>query len=647
MAEPAPADDPLRSQHVQRTISAALDPDFYRAVYTDLPPDVGPLWHYWVQGWREGRDPAPWFSTSDYLAANSDVERSGVEPLFHFLTHGRHEGRDISPSRHAAAYFGGVDWEPPAWTHEAFGVARRVSGRRVRAAVPLTEEQRAAVAEAFDAAFYLAMNPDVAEAGTDPLEHFITAGWQEGRDPSAQFSVHHYLDANPDVEQAGVNPLAHYLVAGRHEGRTPRHDLGFRYDVISRLRPVEARIAGAVKASLAQRIDAPERLTAALGTLKDLHITFSHDNYADHFGGLQLCLRRESARFAELGADHLHLHPAVPWPTLRAAREPGPMGVLLNGRRLGVFSPAVVRDAVAAAVAASGRRSVAIHSLLGHEPAITAEIAAAAGATEGFFWLHDFASLCAGFHLVRNDVEDCAAPAPDSPACGVCVYQPERSRHLEGHRALFERLPLTVVAPSETTLEFWKSRNDLPAKAAIVLPHARLVARGEAPAVPGRPFRLAYLGMPNALKGWPVFRELAERLADDPRYEFLHFGARPDPAAPATFQQVIGTAERPRAMQEALESAAVDAALIWPLCRETFSFTAYEAVAAGAAVITGPDSGNVAAFAADPAIGRVLQDEAALAQAFVSGEILALARGRRAARLYDIAYSGMTGELVP
>jgi hypothetical protein len=99
-------------------------------------------------------------------------------------------------------------------------------------------------------------------------------------------------------------------------------------------------------------------------------------------------------------------------------------------------------------------------------------------------------------------------------------------------------------------------------------------------------------------------------------------------------------------MQETLETLQADAALIWPLCRETFSFTAYEAAAAGAAVIAGPDSGNVAAFAADPAVGRVLADEVVLAEAFASGDILALSRSARKATLYDLAYSGMTGDLV-
>jgi hypothetical protein len=99
-------------------------------------------------------------------------------------------------------------------------------------------------------------------------------------------------------------------------------------------------------------------------------------------------------------------------------------------------------------------------------------------------------------------------------------------------------------------------------------------------------------------------------------------------------------------MQDAIVRHAADVAIIWPLCRETFSLTAYEAVAAGAAVITGPDSGNVAAFVAEGGHGLVLPDEAALSALLASGEIAALARARRNPRLYDLAFSGLTVDLL-
>jgi hypothetical protein len=39
----------------------------------------------------------------------------------------------------------------------------------------------------FDAAYYLANNPDVAANGIDPALHFAQRGWKEGRKPGPQF----------------------------------------------------------------------------------------------------------------------------------------------------------------------------------------------------------------------------------------------------------------------------------------------------------------------------------------------------------------------------------------------------------------------------------------------------------------------------
>jgi hypothetical protein len=62
-------------------------------------------------------------------------------------------------------------------------------------------------------------------------------------------------------------------------------------------------------------------------------------------------------------------------------------------------------------------------------------------------------------------------------------------------------------------------------------------------------------------------------------------------------------------------------------------------------VITGPDSGNVQAFVRETGHGRVLADEAALAEAFESGEILELSRARRRPMLYDLAFSALSLDL--
>jgi len=74
----------------------------------------------------------------------------------------------------------------------------------------------------FDQEWYLTRNPDVAQAGVDPMEHYLLSGGLEGRDPSSRFDSRWYLTRNPDVAKAGMNPLIHYLGWGKAEGRLLR-----------------------------------------------------------------------------------------------------------------------------------------------------------------------------------------------------------------------------------------------------------------------------------------------------------------------------------------------------------------------------------------------------------------------------------------
>jgi hypothetical protein len=629
-------------------IATALDSVFYRTIYEDVARlGVDPVRHYVDEGWREGRDPTPWFSTDAYLARNPDL--AGANPFYHYLTWGWREGREVEPSRHGGPYLwdGGATQGGRGWRYDPDFAP---TPAMVATAPPV--QARARMAEVFDVAFYRAANPDVAQADIDPLDHFLASGWREGRDPSRDFSLADYLELNPDVAVTGVNPFQHYVLAGRAEGRPARHNLGFRHQVISRLVPIAARQAAAARASAALVPGRRAVLVAGLEISRGngLHVTFSHDDFTTNIGGVQLCLQREDKALAGRGVDHLHLFPILPWPTVRPDDSPAPMGVLWNGAHLGVFAAADVAAALRRrrAEGQGGSESYALHNLLGHAVGEVLSILEAAGLTRGYLWLHDFTSLCAGVHLMRDDVADCGAPPPASPACTICVYGPRRALHLEAYDRLFAALDLTIVAPSQSAYDTWRGATPAPAALPhLIHPHARLVpaAAPSAPVATG-PLKVAFLGMPSTHKGWPAFVALAERFANDPRYAFLHLGSVEARGAPVPFHEVSVSAASPRVMREALERLGVDVAVLWSLCRETFSFTAYETVAAGAAVLTGPDSGNVAAFVAEGGHGRVLADEAELAALFESGEALSLARAVRAAPTYDLVFSALTVDLL-
>ncbi|MGO9327935.1 MAG: glycoside hydrolase family 99-like domain-containing protein [Steroidobacteraceae bacterium] len=73
----------------------------------------------------------------------------------------------------------------------------------------------------FDNAYYLATYPDIKASSVDPLEHWVTCGAQEGRDPSATFSTRYYTRLMRRHTRSNVNPLVHYLLYGRALGLQP------------------------------------------------------------------------------------------------------------------------------------------------------------------------------------------------------------------------------------------------------------------------------------------------------------------------------------------------------------------------------------------------------------------------------------------
>ena len=530
--------------------------------------------------------------------------------------------------------------------------ARNLLGRlpglaaRARSAVRTPDE--ALVADAMDPDWYRAMNPDVAAAGADPVDHFLRHGWREGRDPVAAFSVRDYLDLYPDIAEAGINPFLHWLKAGKTEGRLPRREVGRAARAATLLEPLQVRLDRAAarwpRVRPASRDDLVRRLTALGPALSDLHLTVSHDDAFRNVGGLQLCVQREHAAFARQGVTGLHLHPVDTWSTLRQDGG-GPLGLALGGEALGVWSAEDLTTALALVLPADGRRSFALHSLLGHDPAAIEAVLRAGGFRRGVFWLHDFASLCAGVHLMRDDLADCGAPPAASAACGVCLYGPRRALHAGGHRRLFEAFDLTVLSPSQSALDLWQRASDLGGVSTQVLSHATLGGPAkDAPASPAPDgvLRVAFLGAPVPHKGWEVFCDLVQRFAGDPRYAFLQFGSQGAGYAGMGFVEASVSAATPHAMRDALAREEVDVALTWSLCAETFGFTALEAAAAGAAVLTGPDSGNIAAQVSAGLAGRVLADEAALSEAFASGEVLALSRSARGATVHDLVFSELT-----
>ena len=718
--------------------SDAVAADFDAVYYAERYPDVteGHLEHFMIHGWREMRDPAPWFSTAAYLRSYPDIEEAGLNPFYHYVAHGRAEGRIAAPAglpleeeepwevtsirqgldrdfyagqlreagidptgadlalhywREGAAM--GLDPSPDFSTshyvkaHEDVVAARinpfahyleegRKEGRSTKALAVRKEastvqkkpappvepvlkaerklannDHRELLATAFDPAYYLAANPDVADARIDPLDHFMNNGWREGRNPNLSFSVSHYLDFYPDVAEAGINPFLHYLMAGKAEGRTPRHDLGFRYDIIASQQSLEQRIECARTSAPKRARTDPAKLREALRGATGLestglYISVSHDDFTENLGGVQLVLMRESAAVDAKGFDHLHIFPATPLQVAEMDVADPVVGVLLNRERVGFFTVSELEQELYQAAPRIRTAPFVIHSLIGHRAEALAAALKAAGCKSGYYWVHDYSSVCTGYTLLRNDVEFCGGPPPASTACSICVYGDLRVAQMKAHEVLFSELDLTVLAPSEAALDVWKASTSVVARA-VVHEHLKLsygLRKASKPKPSQQPLRVAYVGQPVAHKGWPVFKELTLRFGDDARYEFFHVGKGPQ-GIPGTFKEVAVGADDLDKMVRTLRELEIDVAIIWSLWPETFCIAAVEALRAGAAVITFKDSGNVAAIVRKTGFGAVLNSEDELNALFESGEIAKLAAKAKPVGL-TAEFSDMTADFV-
>ena len=177
--------------------SGLFDATWYQQSYPD-PANAGidPLGVYHDQGWRQGRRPNPYFDPGYYREQNEDVRRADTDPLLHYIRYGERERRrpiaHFDPAWYCATY--GLADDEPRLRHF---LERRHSGK----VSPIAE---------FDSAWYLETYRDIAEAGMDPVEHYMIQGYKEARNPSPRFDTRFYRQRYLNGAR-DENPLLHYL----------------------------------------------------------------------------------------------------------------------------------------------------------------------------------------------------------------------------------------------------------------------------------------------------------------------------------------------------------------------------------------------------------------------------------------------------
>ncbi|AHJ66005.1 putative glycosyltransferase [Granulibacter bethesdensis CGDNIH4] len=493
----------------------------------------------------------------------------------------------------------------------------------------LSDYERSLLLPYFDDKYYLQLYPDLAGCTMSLLEHYHMHGWREGRNPNARFNTIYYLRCHPDIAQAQINPLLHYAMAGISEGRSVVRRLDAWRHRLEMPRDEKLGVFRILKGSVIQTFALQEQIIKKLCNA-ELVISVSHDDYATNTGGIQNVVYDEQRAANERGWHYLHLSPAYHVPRLAEPVQAHSfeVGVRLDGEFIGL----TLMDSIIHLVGELRNKvnilSVVIHHMMSHCPELLAKLVQVSGCKVPIVWAHDFFYSCPSYTLLRNDVVFCGGPPVTSTACHICRYGEERPSHMVRIKNFFDTIKPVLLAPSQSALETLQKAVQLPTSASVDVPIGKLVVgpslhrRGLGR--PGQPLRIAHIGGRQFHKGWPHFEELAIQFQNDKRYEFFQLGHPDGPALPKCIDNipVSVTCNARNRMVEAISEHSIDVALVWSFWPETFCFTAYEALAGGAFLITHDGSGNVPKIVEQyPEHGVVLHDFAEL-QSFLAGDKL-------------------------
>lgn len=362
--------------------------------------------------------------------------------------------------------------------------------------------------------------------------------------------------------------------------------------------------------------------TKAIG---EIILAISQDDYLTVVAGVQLRIADEQILENKQGFSYLQIFPYQARSMLDFSNSETIVGVNLDGIFLGFIEFDQLLSVVEQLIEEERIKETRLHHLIGHKRASIFSLLDLVKVVPIYFWLHDFFSLCPNYPLLRNDKEYCHAPDPASNACQICIYGGIRQLHYEFFVKLFERFPVKVIAPSEFALNFWHEKFPTKGVEGVISPHLKLESEENKISKEVKlPLKIAFPGYPLKHKGWQTWLKLTEKFSDDPRYEFIYFSS--NKVVLTDFRQVSvqTTADNRDAMVKALIENDVQLAFLWSICPETFSYTLFESIAAGAYILTNPLSGNICDYIkSNDQFGQVL-DEEDLFNQFESGSIIDL-----------------------
>lgn len=582
----------MNLQMVEARLKKFFDASYYMAMNPDVvAANLTAIEHYSKLGWNEGRRPNKWY-TDDMVPAALLDKHAGV-PVFvlflMFLPNLNEEKFDQLCRLGAASEIG----HDNCWHCDV-------------------------IRNHFSSDYYRHKYEDISDS-IDALQHYCDFGWREGRQPTPTFDPTFYLEVYSDIKEANINPFVHYITKGMGEGRKGAPFDNVKRKLLRGLKSYSIISEDYKKIRPLLAPEMPEKLFAKLINFgvsgKGICISISHDNYLKSTGGVQKFLSDESKLAQTEQYAYLHFSPTFPDIKL-APKNLNSLFLVnctLNDEFVGTFTITELQTVLVGAVVKFKNilQILVIHSAMGwHMPAILA--ISELKFPKKFFYMHDYFSICQEYKLLRNNIEPCDGPPPESNDCNICVHGDKRVLHLQEFSEFFEKVQPVVIYPSNCARQVFEAARPGRQLSGAVVPHLLVKKKAKSVKILAsdereRSLRIAFCGEPVAHKGFYHFEEIVNRCLTDRKLEFYHLGTTDTNLAGVQFVPVR-LKEGKSIMAQTLSEHKIDVVFVGSTWRETFNFVAYEAVQAGAAVISLVSAGNVVDFITQYQCGVVVKN---------------------------------------
>jgi glycosyltransferase involved in cell wall biosynthesis len=347
-------------------------------------------------------------------------------------------------------------------------------------------------------------------------------------------------------------------------------------------------------------------------------LIFSHSDYINSIGGTQKYIYEQAYFLTSTGLEVIQVFPKASYHFYD--KKPSSYATYINHRPGGSFSIGNLMQFLKRNI--NSIKVAYIHNLVFWKYNDIKSIMRMLrdNGIKIIFYVHDIFCCCPGIYTmdIFKNINNCILKNNSSAAPSTCLKCPHYGSQIGKWRQDFKNifaLADKIIIPSEFITN--KLLNIYPKISRKITVRGHLNLANKTPIIKPKinwKIRIAYLGYNCSHKGWDIWNKLYQYPNINRSFTFYHIGTNNKYAYNVIPFSYSYKANGIMAATDILVKNDINLVLLWSTVPESYSYTMYEAMAAGVPILTNEQSGNIAYTIKKygDEIGRCFKNENAL-----------------------------------